>query len=298
MDSTIHSSAAPEFLPARTGNEGVLPSIPLEYHGRRVLTTERLAKAFQANERQISDNLANNASRFVAGTHFYKVEGAELRALKDRHDFSGSVGKNAKSLLLWTDRGVARHAKILDTDTAWEIYEQLEETYFAVRDGSLPISALPLPKKLKEVCDVLSGFSRMIGLLGVKGNQRAISAAQATYRETGVNVLQLTGVTHLKAEVQEQTLNPTEIGQRLTPLQRPAAVNQALSDLGLQVAHRYRVKGKDKSKWELTDAGKATGAHYDDTAKKHLSGTSVLQIKWTANVIPMVQAHFDGGPAK
>lgn len=292
------SASLPEFLPARTGNEERAPLPPLEYHGRRVLTTERAATAFQVDEKIIQTNFSRNSTRFRDGVHFYKVDGAALAALKNEPSFRGFVGKNASHLILWTDRGIARHAKILDTDKAWEIYEQLEETYFAVRDGSLPISALPLPKKLKEVCDVLSGFSRMIGLLGVKGNQRAISAAQATYRETGVNVLQLTGVTHLEAEVQEQTLNPTEIGQRLTPLQKPAAVNQALSDLGLQVAHRYRVKGKDKSKWELTDAGKATGAHYDDTAKKHLSGTSVLQIKWTANVIPMVQAHFDGGPAK
>ena len=154
---------------------------------------------------------------------------------------------------------------------------------------------MPLAKKLKAVSEVMSGFSRLIGLLGVKGNQRAISAAQATFRETGVNVLELTGVTHLKAEIQEQTLNPTEIGQSLDPIQKPETVNNALVELGLQTLHRYRVKGKSRSKWELTDAGKATGAHYDDTSKKHVSGTSVLQIKWTANVIPMVQTYFDKG---
>ncbi|MGU3577072.1 ORF6N domain-containing protein [Brucellaceae bacterium C25G] len=106
---------------------------PLEYQGKRVLTTERLAMAFDASERQVSDNFANNASRFVEGVHFFKVVGGELRELKNRHDYIGSVGKNARSILLWTERGVARHAKILDTDTAWEIYEQLEATYFAVR---------------------------------------------------------------------------------------------------------------------------------------------------------------------
>lgn len=38
--------------------------------------------------------------------------------------------KFASVLFLWTERGVARHAKILDTDEAWEVYELLEETYF------------------------------------------------------------------------------------------------------------------------------------------------------------------------
>ena len=40
-----------------------------------------------------------------------------------------------RSLILWTERGALHHAKILDTDLAWEAYEKLEETYFNVRDG-------------------------------------------------------------------------------------------------------------------------------------------------------------------
>lgn len=289
----VHSNSSPGFLPAQIGNEGTLPPAPLEYLDRRVLTTARAASAFQVDEKLIQTNFSRNSTRFRAGVHFHKVDGAELRALKNEPSFSGFVGKNASHLILWTDRGIARHAKILETDTAWEIYEQLEETYFAVRDGRLPDN-LPLPKKLKAVADVMSGFSRLIGLLGVKGNQRAISAAQATYRETGVNVLELTGVTHLKAEVQELDVTPKAIGERLNPVMNAKDVNLAMEAMGLQVAHRYTRKGRKVTRWELTDAGKATGAHYDDTSKKHMSGTSVLQIKWTANVIPMVQTYFDG----
>lgn len=291
-----HNASAPRFLPAQIGNEGVLPSAPLEYHGRRVLTTERAANAFQVDEKLIQTNFSRNSTRFRDGVHFHKVEGAELRALKNEPSFSGFVGRNASHLILWTDRGIARHAKILETDTAWEIYEQLEETYFAVRDGKFPDN-LSLPKKLKAVGDVMSGFSRLIGLLGVKGNQRAISAAQATFRETGVNVLELTGVTHLTAAVQELIVTPTQIGERLAPAHAAKDVNLALEAMGYQTVHRFTRKGKKITQWELTDAGKATGARYDDTAKHHMSGTSVLQIKWTANVIPMVQAYFDKGVA-
>jgi len=106
---------------------------PLEYQGKRVLTTERLASAFEATEKNIQVNFANNGSRFIEGVHFFKIVGSELRELKNEPDYIGLVGKRASHLILWTERGVARHAKILDTDTAWEIYEQLEDTYFAVR---------------------------------------------------------------------------------------------------------------------------------------------------------------------
>ena len=42
-----------------------------------------------------------------------------------------SVGKNAKALTLWTQRGAARHAKMLNSDRAWDVFELLEDTFFA-----------------------------------------------------------------------------------------------------------------------------------------------------------------------
>ena len=40
------------------------------------------------------------------------------------------VGKRAPSLYLWTKRGASRHAKILDTDKAWDVFDELEQSYF------------------------------------------------------------------------------------------------------------------------------------------------------------------------
>ena len=40
------------------------------------------------------------------------------------------VNKRVSHLTLWTERGAARHAKMLDTDQAWDIFEQLEDCYF------------------------------------------------------------------------------------------------------------------------------------------------------------------------
>lgn len=274
-----------------------LPSISISgteiqqiaYKGEPVVTFAMVDEVHQRPAGTASRNFRENRERFVEGTDFIKISADEIR----RHNIIDLSPMAREDVHFLTQRGYLKLTKPMNDDRAWQVQGEMVDVYFAAHAGVIAVDGLPLPKKLKAVGDVMSGFSRLIGLLGVKGNQRAISAAQATYRETGVNVLELTGITHLKAEVQEQTLNPTEIGQRLTPIQKPAAVNQALSGLGLQSLHRYRVKGKNRSKWELTDAGKATGAHYDDTAKRHMSGTSVLSIKWTANVIPMVQAHFD-----
>ena len=105
----------------------------IEHEGQRVLTTEQLAEAYGCTPRQIKQNFNNNKIRFIEGKHFFKVEGEALHEFKNEVENFDLVGKNANVLYLWTERGASRHSKMLGTDMAWEVYDQLEETYFNVR---------------------------------------------------------------------------------------------------------------------------------------------------------------------
>lgn len=111
---------------------------PVEYAEQRVLTTEQLADAYGCTPRQIKQNFNNNKSRFIEGKHFFKVEGEALHEFKNEVENFDLVGKNANVLYLWTERGASRHSKMLGTDMAWEVYDQLEETYFNVRPQPKP----------------------------------------------------------------------------------------------------------------------------------------------------------------
>ena len=42
--------------------------------------------------------------------------------------------------MLWTERGAARHAKMLETDKAWDVFEQLEDSYFSAITTRPPIA--------------------------------------------------------------------------------------------------------------------------------------------------------------
>lgn len=128
---------------------------PLTYKGARIITTELLAKEFGATEKNLHDNFGNNQTRFAEQVHFFRVSGDELRALKNSPDFIGVVKANTPSLILWTERGVFRHAKILETDQAWEAYERLEDVYFAVREAAtaIPTTAEALAQVFRMVAD-------------------------------------------------------------------------------------------------------------------------------------------------
>ena len=106
---------------------------PLAYKNVPVLTTEMLAQAYEVEAKQIRQNFANNKERFIEGKHFFSVSGQELKTfLLCVENFDSQISPKVRVLTLWTDRGCARHAKSLNTDTAWDMYELLEETFFAV----------------------------------------------------------------------------------------------------------------------------------------------------------------------
>ncbi|HFV6449691.1 TPA: P22AR C-terminal domain-containing protein [Escherichia coli] len=106
---------------------------PITHNQIPVITTELLAQLYGTEAIRIQQNHARNAERFIEGKHFYKLVGDELRGMKHRLSLSESVkiARNVRSLILWTERGAARHAKMLETDQAWDVFEKLEDCYFS-----------------------------------------------------------------------------------------------------------------------------------------------------------------------
>lgn len=112
----------------------VVPSFPpLSYQGVPVLTTEMLAQAYEVEPYQIRQNFRNNRERFVEGKHFFIITRGELKEFRLQvESFYSQISPKVRALTLWTERGAARNAKMLDSDRAWDVFELLEETFFRV----------------------------------------------------------------------------------------------------------------------------------------------------------------------
>ena len=102
------------------------------YHGN--LTFALAVEVHETDVDNVKKNFSRHKDNFAEGTHYFLLQGEELREFKDRVTNSPLVGKNANQLYLWTERGANRHCKILDTDKAWEQFDHLEETYFKVKE--------------------------------------------------------------------------------------------------------------------------------------------------------------------
>lgn len=109
----------------------------IEWEGVRVVTTETLAKGYAVEDSHIRANLTQNRERFIEGVHIYTLSGAPLKDFKNRANDFSAVGKRAKKVTLWTEKGAARMSKIVDTDEAWSFFERLEDAYFRPQGKSI-----------------------------------------------------------------------------------------------------------------------------------------------------------------
>jgi DNA-binding CsgD family transcriptional regulator len=107
----------------------------VRYQDQPVVTTELLAKLFGTEQATIRKNFSRNEERFELGKHFFTLEGEELKDFKELHCVTNShtvkIALQTRVLTLWTKRGAARHSKMLGTDQAWDMFDQLEEAYFS-----------------------------------------------------------------------------------------------------------------------------------------------------------------------
>lgn len=106
----------------------------LEKDGVRVLTTKQLAEAYESDVIHIKQNFANNKRRFVEGKHYILLTGEDLKSFKNEVENFDLVAKTVNRTYLWTEKGALLHAKSLNTDKAWEVYDYLVDSYFRSRE--------------------------------------------------------------------------------------------------------------------------------------------------------------------
>lgn len=111
-----------------------------EYRDLRVLTTQQLSECYGTTTDTITRNFNRNKDRYIEGKHFICLRGEELKEFKANGQID--LLPNIHTLYLWTEKGAFLHAKSLNTDEAWEVYDRLVETYFKVKEKVIDISQL------------------------------------------------------------------------------------------------------------------------------------------------------------
>lgn len=147
-----------------------------EYKNIRVLTTQQIAEAYGTDADVITKNFNRNKERYQKGKHFICLEGNDLKEFKTNGqiDLPSKINK----LYLWTQKGAFLHAKSLNTDKAWEVYDHLVDSYFEKKqplklstEEKIQILAqgnVELQEKVEAIDKDLQEFKRDLPLLGVE----------------------------------------------------------------------------------------------------------------------------------
>ena len=162
-----------------------------EYKEIRVLTTQQIADAYGTDAQVVTNNFNRNKDRYVEGKHYICLTGEDLREFKtkNQNDLSSS---RINQLYLWTEKGAFLHAKSLNTDKAWEVYDHLVDTYFnrkkplttAEQIKLIAQGNMELGERVDKVEDKLSNLENDTPLYGCE-----IDEVQKHVRKKGVEVL-------------------------------------------------------------------------------------------------------------
>ena len=257
---------------------------PVDYNGVRVLTTEQLAQAYECSTENIKVNFNANKDHFKEGKHFFRLDGELLKDLRVRNPYL-QISPMTRCLYLWTRRGASRHCKMLGTEKAWEMYDNLEENYFN-------------PRPSKE----LTGRELMA---------KALIEAQAVLTEKDTTIAkqaQIIGELKPKADYTDRILQSKEL----------VAITQIAKDYGMsgqamnKQLHELGVIYKLGEQWLLYSRWQAKGYTHSETVPiKHSDGTGDVKMntKWTQKgrlflyeflkkhgVLPVIEQNRDEKP--
>lgn len=152
--------------------------VPVEWCNKRVLTTAQIAECYSCSVDQIKVNFNNNKDRFVAGKHYFKLEGASLATFKASDAQSGlQISPMTRVLHLWTAAGIFIHCKMISTPKAWELFSQIGEELSSenhpVLDEVIFSNIAPPEQKPKLACVYAMEFDNSLVKIGMSNNVEA-----------------------------------------------------------------------------------------------------------------------------
>lgn len=140
---------------SNTKGEHVDELKPTVYSDQLVLTTQQIADAYDADPQLIVNNFNRHRDRYTPSKHYYCLEGQDLKTFKTTNQFD-LLTKTVNKLYLWTKRGAFMHAKSLNTDKAWDVYERLVDSYF--EKSASPLQGVDV-QELRALAELLLAAS-------------------------------------------------------------------------------------------------------------------------------------------
>lgn len=126
--------------------------------GKKSMLVKDVAQIHETSVKRVNELINRNRKRFKNGVDIVDLKTSNFVVVLNDLGFSQNEINRSNNIYLLSERGYSKLLKILEDDTAWDIYDELVDNYFNMRQSiNKPLTAVEqiklLPKAVVELDD-------------------------------------------------------------------------------------------------------------------------------------------------
>lgn len=102
---------------------------------KRAMLVRDIAVIHNLETRTVNQTINRNIKRFKTGIDILDLKQITRSDVFSEYGFTKAQWGNANNIYMLSERGYAKLLKILEDDTAWDIYDELVDNYFNMRQA-------------------------------------------------------------------------------------------------------------------------------------------------------------------
>lgn len=102
---------------------------------KRAMLVRDIAVIHNLETRTVNQTINRNIKRFKTGIDILDLKQITRSDVFSEYGFNKAQWGNANNIYMLSERGYAKLLKILEDDTAWDIYDELVDNYFNMRQA-------------------------------------------------------------------------------------------------------------------------------------------------------------------
>lgn len=145
---------------------------------KRAMTVKDIAQIHETTVKRINELINRNRKRFKNDVDVLDLKQVVSNDLFSDYGFSKAEWGNANNIYLLSERGYSKLLKILEDDTAWDIYDQLVDNYFNMRQAVRENRPALLDGKRLELMEKRANTAQANALLRIAKATTSVSAKE------------------------------------------------------------------------------------------------------------------------
>lgn len=178
---------------------------------KRAMLVKDIAAIHRKEVKEVNRLINSNINRFKFGIDLLDLKQVISNHLFSEYGFTKAQWGNANNIYLLSERGYAKLLKILEDDKAWEIYDELVDNYFNMREAINTDSTIGLKDKRLAIMEENAKTKRAQLLFKVATGTASNSARERIFAHIAT---ELTGEKFIP-EIQEKEFSAKEVGDEL-----------------------------------------------------------------------------------